>query len=67
MVWASSLAVKPPDFTCDAHPVSPTDTAIPVALLQSYPAMKMTAYKVSTRMGSPKNVVIATKAGSVSE
>jgi hypothetical protein len=38
-----------------------------MALLQSYPAKKMTAYKVSTRMGSPKNVVIATKAGSVSE
>jgi hypothetical protein len=26
-----------------------------MALLQSYPAKKMTAYKVSTRVNSPKN------------
>jgi len=38
-----------------SHRVSPTDTVIPMALLGSYPASKMTAYKVSTRVGSPKN------------
>jgi len=37
------------------HWLTATDTAIPMALLQSYPAAKMTAYKVSPRVGNPKN------------
>lgn len=31
------------------------DTTIPLALLQPYPAERMTAYPVSTRVNSPKN------------
>lgn len=31
------------------------DTAIPMALLQPYPARRMSAYPVSTRVNSPKN------------
>jgi len=37
------------------HWLTATDTAIPLALLQSYSAKKMAAYKVSTRVNSPKN------------
>ena len=37
------------------HWLTAEDTAIPMALLQSYPAKKMAAYKVSTRVNSPKN------------
>ncbi len=37
------------------HWLTAADTAIPMALLQSYPAKKMAAYKISTRVNSPKN------------
>jgi putative SOS response-associated peptidase YedK len=37
------------------HWLTATDTSIPLALLQSYPANKMRAYKVSTRVNSPRN------------
>lgn len=45
--------ILPPE-TWD-HWLTAADTAIPMALLQSYPASKMAAYKVSTRVNSPKN------------
>ena len=45
--------ILPPE-TWD-HWLTAADAAIPMALLQSYPASRMAAYKVSTRVNSPKN------------
>ena len=45
--------ILPPD-TWD-HWLTAKDPGIPTALLMSYPASKMMAYKVSTRVNSPKN------------
>ena len=45
--------ILPPD-TWD-HWLTSKDLGVPQALLMSFPASKMKAYKVSTRVNSPKN------------
>lgn len=46
------VILDPADY--DAWLESP-DTAIPMALIQPYPANRMSAYPVSTRVNSPRN------------
>ena len=46
------VILDPADY--DAWLESP-DTAIPIALIQPYPAKRMSAYPVSTRVNSPRN------------
>jgi putative SOS response-associated peptidase YedK len=46
------VILDPADY--DAWLESP-DTAIPMALIQPYPARRMSAYPVSTRVNSPRN------------